>query len=95
VWHTFEPAPAPLAKALDELAAATARFLLDELGHARVFTLDTMDDVQGRADRIAQLAGTRRGKPAKPAASKPAAKPAPREKAAAKPKATARAARSL
>jgi hypothetical protein len=101
VWHTFDPAPAALARTLDELAAATARFLLDELGHARVFTLDTMDDVQGRADRIAQLTGTRRGKPpGKPAAKsaaggKPAAKPAPRAKPAAKPKATARAARSL
>lgn len=101
VWYTFEPAPAPLAKTLDELAAATARFLLDELGHARVTTLDTMDDVQSRADRIAQLAGKKPGKPtgkpaAKPAAGgKPAAKPAPRAKIAAKPatkpKATARA----
>lgn len=97
VWHTFEPAPAPLARTLDELTAATARFLLDELGHARVFTLDTMDDVQTRADRIAQLTGRKPGKPArKPAAKsaatgKPAAKPAPKAKAAAKPKATARA----
>jgi Winged helix DNA-binding domain len=94
-WHTFEPAPAPLARALDELTATTARFLLDELGHARVFTLDTMDDVQSRADRIAQLTGRKPGKPAKPAAKpaagKPAGKPAPRAKTAAKPKATARA----
>ncbi|HEX3482268.1 MAG TPA: crosslink repair DNA glycosylase YcaQ family protein [Kofleriaceae bacterium] len=100
VWHTFEPAPAPLARALDELTVATARFLLDELGHARVFTLDTMDDVQSRADRIAQLNGKKPGKPAtrqaaKPAPGKPAAKPAPRAKSAtkraAKPKAAARA----
>jgi hypothetical protein len=73
VWHTFEPAPAALARALDELAAAAARFLLDELGHARVFTLDTMDDVQVRADRIAQLAGRKPRKPA--AAGKRPAKP--------------------
>lgn len=92
VWHTFEPAPAALARALDELTAATARFLLDELGHARVFTLDTMDDVQARADRITRLAGKKPGKAARPAASgKPTAKPAPRAKIAAKPKATARA----
>jgi hypothetical protein len=95
-WHTFEPAPAPLARALDELTATTARFLLDELGHARVFTLDTMDDVQSRADRIAQLTGKKPGKAAKPAAKLAAAgKPAPRAKTAAKPaakpKATARA----
>ena len=98
VWHTFEPASAPLARTLDELTAATARFLLDELGHARVFTLDTMDDVQARADRIAQLTG-KRGKPAgKPAAKPAAGKPAPKAKPAAKPakpKSTARAARSL
>lgn len=94
VWHTFEPAPAPLAKALDELAATTARFLLDELGHARVGTLDTMDDVQSRADRIAQLTGKKPGKAAaKPAASKAAAKPAPRAKRAAAPSANAKAAR--
>jgi hypothetical protein len=102
VWHTFEPAPAPLAKALDELTAATARFLLDELGHARVFTLDTMDDVQTRADRIAQLAGRKPGKPAgkptaRPANTKPAAAPSANAKAArpatkAKPPANARAA---
>jgi hypothetical protein len=73
VWHTFEPAPAALARTLDELAAAAARFLLDELGHARVFTLDTMDDVQVRADRIAQLAGRKPSKPA--AAGKRPAKP--------------------
>jgi len=65
VWHTFEPAGRPLARELDELTAGTARFLLDELGHAKVFTLDTMEDVQARADRIVQLAG---GKPAAPAA---------------------------
>lgn len=96
-WHTFEPAPAPLARALDELTAATARFLLDELGHARVFTLDTMDDVQTRADRIAQLTGKKPGKPAaKPAPGKPAGKPGSKTaarapaKVAAKPGAKAR-----
>jgi hypothetical protein len=92
VWHTFAPAPAPLARALDELTAATARFLLDELGHARVFTLDTMDDVQARADRIAQLTGKKSGKPtAKSAAGgKPAAKPAPKAKIRTKPAAKAK-----
>jgi hypothetical protein len=57
VWHTFDPAPPALARALDELTAAAAAFLLDELGHARVFVVDTMDDVQTRADRIAALGG--------------------------------------
>jgi len=64
VWHTFEPAPRPLARALDELTRDTAKFLLDEIGHAKVFTLDTMDDVQTRADRIAKLAGDKPTRPA-------------------------------
>jgi hypothetical protein len=79
VWHTFDPAPRPLARLLDELTAGTARFLLDELGHARAGTLDTMDDVQGRADRIARLAGK------KPAAAGSAASASARAKPAAKP----------
>jgi hypothetical protein len=41
VWHTFDPAPATLALQLDELTATTAAFLLAELGHAKVCTLDT------------------------------------------------------
>ena len=75
VWHTFDPAPRPLARALDELTASAAAFLQGELGHARVFTLDTMDDVQARADRIAKLAGK---KPA--AAAKASARPAAKRK---------------
>ena len=74
VWHTFDPAPRALARELDELTARAAAFLLDELGHARVFTLDTMDDVQARADRIAGLAGKQ------PAAAKPAGKARPAAK---------------
>src|SRR5213078_2597253 len=73
VWHTFDPAPKPLAQKLDEATAAAARFLLDELGHARVFTLDTMADVQARADRITRLAGK---KPAATGAAKSAARSA-------------------
>jgi hypothetical protein len=70
VWHTFDPAPRPVARELDERTAETARFLLAELGHAKVFTLDTMDDVQTRADRIVKLAGTPAGKPSKSARAK-------------------------
>jgi len=63
VWHTFDAAPKPLANQLDELTASAASFLLDEIGHAKVFTLDTMDDVQQRADKIAKLrAGTKKKK---------------------------------
>ena len=57
VWWTFDAAPKALAATLDELTADTARFLLEEIGHARSFSLDTMDDVQDRADRIAKLRG--------------------------------------
>jgi len=74
VWHTFDPAPRPLAGALDELTRGTAKFLLDEIGHAKVFTLDTMDDVQTRADRIAKLAGDKPARPAAKAAPRPAGK---------------------
>ncbi|HEX4416428.1 MAG TPA: crosslink repair DNA glycosylase YcaQ family protein [Kofleriaceae bacterium] len=77
VWHTFDPAPAALARRLDELTATTAAFLLAELGHAKVFTLDTMDDVQARADRIVQMKPGKRSKPGKPA-SKARAKPSPK-----------------
>ena len=88
VWMTFDPAPPALARRIDEATGEAARFLLDELGHARVFSLDTMESVQERADRIAKLRGggaaTRAGKAiaakqvrapkakAKPAKAKPA-----------------------
>jgi hypothetical protein len=74
VWHTFEPAPKRLAAELDELTAGTAKFLLDQLGHAKVFSLDTMDDVQARADRIGKLAGGKPARPARPAVKATASK---------------------
>ncbi|HWO23039.1 MAG TPA: crosslink repair DNA glycosylase YcaQ family protein [Kofleriaceae bacterium] len=73
-WMTFDPAPKALARQIEEETLATARFLLRELGHARVFTLDTMDLVQERADRIAKLRDGVRKAPAK--AAKAPAKPA-------------------
>jgi hypothetical protein len=69
VWWTFERAAKPVAARIDELAHATAKFLLDELGHAKAFTLDTMEDVQDRADRIAKL-GTAKPKSAPVAAKR-------------------------
>jgi hypothetical protein len=87
-WMTFDPAPRALARRLDDETAAAAQFLLRELGHARVFTLDTMELVQDRADRIAKLrdGATLAAKPAKPAkaATKPTAKPAAKQPTAAK-----------
>jgi hypothetical protein len=96
VWYTFDPAPKALARALDERTAEIAAFLLRELGHARSFTLDTMDEVQARADRIARLAGGKpssAGKTARPAARvAKAARPAKaKPKAGTRAKTTARA----
>jgi hypothetical protein len=83
VFSTFDPVA---KKTADTIAAAvddTAKFLLRDLGHARAFSLDTMDLVQERADAIK--------KPAKPAARRPVvvkktarAAPAPAKKASAK-----------
>ena len=60
VWHTFEPAPKALAAKIEALVQDTARFLLDEIGHAKTYSLDSMDDVQGRADRVVKLKTKRR-----------------------------------
>ena len=98
VWHTFDPAAKPLADKLDQITADAAQFLFDELGHARTFTLDTMELVQDRADRIA---GLKAGKPMKPKAVavkvvkppsvKAAATPAPKLVAKAAPQPVAKA----
>ncbi len=80
VWMTFDPAPKALARRIEEETLLAARFLLRELGHARVFTLDTMELVQERADRIAKLRDSGRtagaAKPPAKAASKAPAKAA-------------------
>jgi hypothetical protein len=55
VWHTFEPAPAALAREIDELAQSVATFMLDDIGHARSFSLDTDALVQERADKVKKL----------------------------------------
>jgi hypothetical protein len=62
VWHTFDPAPKALASKLDAATADLAKFLLDDVGTPKVFSLDTLDEVQARADRIVQM---KTGKPAK------------------------------
>ncbi|MBS1123800.1 MAG: hypothetical protein H6Q90_6028, partial [Deltaproteobacteria bacterium] len=75
VWMTFEPASKLLAGKLDELTHDAAKFLLGEIGHARVFSLDTMELVQDRANRVADLRDGKkpRAAMAKPAAVKPVA----------------------
>ncbi len=91
-WMTFDPAPRALASRLDDETAAAAGFLMRELGHARVFSLDTMESVQERVDRIAKLReGIRPTRiAARPAVAakqvKAKAKPAAKAKLAAKPK---------
>jgi hypothetical protein len=85
VWTTFDPAPKALERRIEEEALLAARFLLRELGHARVFTLDTMDLVQARADRIAKLRdGGRKAAAKAPARAAQAKSPARPAKAAAK-----------
>jgi DNA glycosylase AlkZ-like len=54
VWHAFSPPSKALAKRLDAAVDAAHAFLRDELGHARAYTLDTMEHVQARADAISK-----------------------------------------
>ena len=55
VRHVFAKQPKAMVAKIDELVHATAMFMLDELGTARVASNDTMEDVQRRADRIRKL----------------------------------------
>jgi winged helix DNA-binding protein len=72
VWHTFDPAPKALATKLDDLTEQAARFIFDELGNPKTFTLDTIEEVQARADRVVAL---RSGKKPKAIAAKIVKKP--------------------
>ncbi|NVB84140.1 MAG: hypothetical protein HOV81_37540 [Kofleriaceae bacterium] len=56
VWTTFDAAPSALAKKIDDVVQDAARFLLDEVGHARTYTQDSMELVQERANRIKKRA---------------------------------------
>jgi hypothetical protein len=56
VWSTFDKPPKALAKQLDEAVADTAAFMLDDVGNAITYSLDTMEMVQERAKRVAKLA---------------------------------------
>ncbi|HEV7554370.1 MAG TPA: crosslink repair DNA glycosylase YcaQ family protein [Kofleriaceae bacterium] len=55
VRHVFAKQPKATMTKIEELVHATATFMLDELGTARVASNDTMEDVQRRADRIRKL----------------------------------------
>jgi hypothetical protein len=79
VWAPLAPkAVAPgHAKTIDALVADAARFLLDELGHAKSFTLDTAEAVAARAAEITAMrgAGARPAKASAKVRAKPPARP--------------------
>ncbi len=52
VWSSFAPLPQQLRSRVEELAAETGRFLSEELGHGRSFSLDTDEDLRRRAGLI-------------------------------------------
>ncbi|WP_426754017.1 DNA glycosylase AlkZ-like family protein [Myxococcus sp. Y35] len=56
VLHTFEPLAPKRRKAVQALAEDVAAFLREDIGHARSFSLDTVDSVQKRADFVKSLA---------------------------------------
>jgi hypothetical protein len=55
VFNTFDPLPPKRKRAAQELAERLATFLQDDVGHARSFSLDTMEAVQERADVIKKM----------------------------------------
>lgn len=88
LWELDEPARAgvwaPLGKGaiaasraeeLDALVADAARFLLDEIGHAKSFTLDTAALVAARAASIKRLRGSPRAGASPSRAPRPARAP--------------------
>jgi hypothetical protein len=86
VWMTFDAPGAPLAVEIDDAVADTAKFLLDDVGNATVYSQDTMELVQDRADRIAKLRDgaskpVKKAIAAKRVKKKPAPKARPKAKA--------------
>ena len=59
VWMTFDPQPRAVVDKIDAVARELATFLLDDVRNCRVFSLDTIEACQDRADRIKQLARTK------------------------------------
>ncbi len=97
VWTTFDPPSPQLAAKLDIATDELARFLLEDVGNPRVFSLDTIEQVQERADRIKKLAGrsshaaatkssARSSTKPRSKSAKPAAKSATKSKSKSKPK---------
>jgi hypothetical protein len=55
VFHTFDPLPPKRKRAAQELAESLATFFKEDIGHARSFSLDTMEAVQERAELIKKM----------------------------------------
>jgi hypothetical protein len=60
VWWTFDAQPKSVGKTIGDAVDDATRFLLDDVGHPRSFSLDTLEDVQARADRIKARAKQKR-----------------------------------
>jgi len=83
VWTTFAPQPRALTDEIEAKTHELATFLLDDVGNCRVFSLDTIEGVQERANRIraigakkskAKPVAKKKQKPKKPAKKKPSKK---------------------
>lgn len=59
LWASFAPLARAARAELDRLATETGRFLDEQLGHARSFSLDTVDGVRERAAEVARVASGR------------------------------------
>ncbi len=55
VWMAFDKPAKALATKLDDAVDDIARFLLDDVGHARTYSQDSMELVQQRADKVKKL----------------------------------------
>lgn len=70
VWHTFDPQKRDVADRIDAAAQDLAKFLLEDVQNLCLYSLDSTEAVQARADRIKALGK----KPAKTVAAKRATK---------------------
>jgi hypothetical protein len=57
IWATFEPVTGKVRDEIVEAADELGRFLREEIGHARSFSLDTEDAMRERAEIVRSLQG--------------------------------------
>ena len=89
VWASFGDVDAATRARVDEQVAEAARFLLEDVGHARGFSLDTDEDIRRRAAHVKALGAAKKAAPKKravAAAPKTKKTKAPAKKPAAAPK---------